>query len=416
MTTMPGYTPKEVLTPFPPAVTEAAVRASETSYSSDFIIGNLLTLTAYLVDLVHHTNIFGPSVHSPYNPSLATLYARLNEGYLAISPLTGIAKDAARQRKALGVRLRDSIEQRPLEDFEDMYYAVLARMQDMLQTLNARLASGFNAVTDVLFVSGPSIADLYASLTAHWNILNDVATVRAIDDAVRQTRVNRLYSEINAELEANVITPADAEELLTDLFESKDTTEGVAWITGWSPAMIGAWLEEKYRVLMQVEKEEDERQAREMRKRAKMAKVKAKKTTTRNRSPKKRSSLQKLLEGASEGMARLQDRTGSLKREPGHHVTVEQPHGREAPQVDKQIWDLHAMEKERLRQEQLQRDREWQLKSQRVSAYSNYLRNAASRDARSIIDSSAYSYSMRGSVSGSLASGKVEEDVSMVDG
>jgi hypothetical protein len=406
-TTMPGYAPKAVLTPFPPAVTEVDVIDSQTSYTPDFIIENLLTLTAYLVDLVNHTNIFGQSVHNPYSPSLATLYTRIKKGYVAISPLAGIAKDVARLRKTLGVRVRDPIEQRPLEDFEDLYYAVLARMQDMLQTLNARLASGFNAVSDVLFVSGPSIVDLHDSLTAHWEILNDAATVRAIDDAVRQARVNRLYAEINAELEANVITPTDADELLMDLFESKDTTEGIAWIGGWSPAMIGAWLEEKYRVLMQVEKEQDERQAREMRKRAKMVRVKVKKAS-RSRSLKKRSSLQRLLEDAPEGLARLQDRIGALRRGPARRVRV-QHHGSMEPQrVDEQVWDLQAIEQERIRQEQLQRDREWQLKSQRVSAYSNYLRNAASRDARSIIDSSVYSGSVRGSILAAPAPALVE--------
>jgi hypothetical protein len=159
--------------------------------------------------------------------------------------------------------------------------------------------------------------------------------------------------------------------------------------------------------LMQVEKEQDERQAREMRKRAKMVRVKVKKAS-RSRSLKKRSSLQRLLEDAPEGLARLQDRIGALRRGPARRVRV-QHHGSMEPQrVDEQVWDLQAIEQERIRQEQLQRDREWQLKSQRVSAYSNYLRNAASRDARSIIDSSVYSGSVRGSILAAPAPALVE--------
>ena len=36
-----------------------------------------------------------------------------------------------------------------------------------------------------------------------------------------------------------------------------DEIEGLAWIHGWHPNMINAWLEEKYRITFEIEKERD---------------------------------------------------------------------------------------------------------------------------------------------------------------
>ncbi|KAH8723935.1 hypothetical protein GQ44DRAFT_577936, partial [Phaeosphaeriaceae sp. PMI808] len=255
------------LTPFSPAVTEAAVKACTEVYEAEHIITNLLQLSKYLIDLISYTNIFGFDIHDPYSPSLRTLYERLNAGYVAISPLSGIAKDKKRLRETLEVRLKTPVAERPLEDFEDLYYAIVARMKDMVQMLNIRLASGFNTLSDALYVGGPSIETLCANLAEYWDILNNPSCVRALDDAIRLSRVDRLFEEIYAELEADVITPDDADELLTDLYESKDTTEGFSWIAAWSPAMIGGWLEEKYFILMEVEKSEARSQARKIKSR-----------------------------------------------------------------------------------------------------------------------------------------------------
>jgi hypothetical protein len=321
------------------------------------------------------------------------------------------------------------VQSRPLEDFEDMYYAVLARMQDMQHTLNARLSSGFNDVHDALFPGGPSIADFATSMAQYWGVFNAPACARALDDAVRQARVTRLYEEIHMALDANVITQADADELLTDLFESKDTAEGMKFIGRWSPAMIGGYLHERYRVLLQVEKEEDERQARELRKRARM---KGKVRKERRKSPMRRSSPEMMLEGAREGFARLREDDGGgggfavYQPSPGKQVRfveqVEDAMRVEAHQVDKvndndlvDSMDHNAIEQERACQEQLQHDIQWQLKSQRVSEYSSYLRGAASRGVRSIVNSSAYGGSVRGSSLGSPPSEIAEKDTDMME-
>jgi hypothetical protein len=420
---MPGYTPAAILPPFSPAVTEAAVQAATASYEPEYLIRNLIDLSSYLVDLVNHTNFFGPASHDPYSPSLKTLHERLHSGFSALTPLIETAKDESRMRQTLGIRIHEPVTSRSLEDFEDLYYAVLARMQDMMQTLNMRLASGFNSVTDPLFFEGPSIIDLHASLSEYWNMFNDPACVRALDDAVRQSRVNRLYEEINADLEANVITQVDADKFLSDLFEAKETTMGIKWMVEWNPAMIGMYLKDKYYVLLRLEKEEDERQVREMRKRARM-KVKIRKATRTSRSPIKRPSLEKMMDDMHTGHARLadHDKGAWLRRGPGQRVRFVEQAGdgtrMDAQQVDKSTpievdhhyQDQRIMEQGRVRQDQLHHHREWQLKSQRVSEYSNYLRGAASHNARSIVGGTVYGDSLYGSTLDSHVTETAGED------
>jgi hypothetical protein len=424
---MPGYTPNHVLLPFSPAVTESAVRDSTSAYDSDFMIRNLIDLSSYLVCLVNHTNLFGPPVHDPYSPSLKTLHERLHAGYPALTPLIEIAKNEHRMRQTLGIRIHEPVNQRALEDFEDLYYAVLARMQDMSQTLNMRITSGFNSVDDAIFENGPSISALHSSLAEYWSMLNDPACVRALDDAVRQARVNHLYEEINADLEANLITRDDATKFLEDLFHAKERTTGVEWIVAWNPAIIGMYLGDKYQVLLRVEKDEEERQVKDTRKRARM-KVKARKAARTSRSPTKRLSREKIIDDIGMGLARIQDneKGALLRRGPGHQVRVVEHNGDGAP-MDAQHADKssrievdHYQARRISKQGQVQQDQphhyqEWQLKSQRVSEYSNYLRGAASLNARSILGQSVYSDSIYGSILGSPFPEIGEEDADKME-
>lgn len=348
----------QALPPFQPAATEAQVKAATDSHDPEQIIRNLVDLSSYLISIDEHTKLFGAAAkHDPYKPSLKTLYDRLYAGVSTLSPLTSLARDAARLRQDVSVRLDKPVTERPLGDFEDLYYALLARLQDMAQMLTLRVTNGFNLPSEPVFDNGPSIAELYDGLMSYWYMLNDPACARALDDAMRQFRVGVLYREIYAEMEANIITPTDAEELLANLFESKEFTEGIAWIASWSPAMIGAYLSEKYHVALRVQREEDERVEREKRKRMSFKKPLG--------SMIKQRSLERMRRGSAK-QAHFVHQRGAVGYPTRQHVVNDH---------------------ERIRQEQLHRDREWQLKSQRVSDYSSYLRDAASRDARSIIKS-----------------------------
>jgi hypothetical protein len=393
---------KHTLPPFPPSVSEADVKASTTSYEPSYIIRNLTDLSTYLISLFKHTPMFGSVIHDPYTPSLKTLHDRLYAGHIALSPLVGIAKNAERLRKAVHARVDMDVSERPLEDFEDLYYALLARMKDISAILSVRVSNGFNAPSSPVFESGPTFSDLHSALTSYYLIFNHPSCVRALDDAVRQSRVNRLFEEIHLELKANVITQADADELLVDLYENRESTEGVAWVMGWSAAMMQAWLEEKWRLCLKVQREEDERVEREARRQKKMAKaamglkspmsVKRRKGSVRSfRSPTKRNSAEKMLQEA-----------GRVRRGPAKQASIVQQAmdgiEMEAQHIDGMQGQVQPVDaQDQARQEQAQRDREWQLKSQRVSEYSNYLRGAASHGARSIFDSTAFGSSLNGS-------------------
>jgi hypothetical protein len=443
---MPGYIPKAVLTPFPPAITEAAARAASAIYEREYIVHSLTGLSGYLVDMDDLTKIFGPSKHDPFRPSLKTLYDRLYAGYPTISPLPGMAKDTSQLRKTLTIRTRKPVSFRPLEDFEDLYYASLARMQDMTQTLNVRLASGFNKVTDKLFDNGPTIAEMHATLTEHWGIMNDPSLVCALDCAVRQSRVNKLYEAITTELEANVITQDDADELFTDLYNSKDKAEGLAWIAAWSPAMIGAWLEEKYRVLMHVEKKEQKRQHdrynKEMQRRSRLAKTRVTKSTksTRSlRSPIRRSSLEKMVQEVEAELAKLEvddhsedfkhgpaqqirfvqhfEKAMRLDDEPVHKDTrmeVNQQVNKETrTEMNQQTQGPRAIEQKQIGQVVPRGVDEWQLKTRRVSEYSNYLRSVASPNARSIMNGAAYQNAVRATYQGKFDGYTAEDEMEL---
>jgi hypothetical protein len=388
---MPGYNPIAVLAPFSLPVTEVAIKASAESYPADYIIANILELSGYLNGLVEHTNLFGALNNDPYSPSLKTLHDRLQAGYLMPSPISALTKDAKRLKQMLDKCITVAAAKRPLEDFEDVYYAILARMQAMLHTLNIRLSSGFNTPTDLLFTHGPDIVSLHASLTQYWDLLNHPACARALDDAIRQSRVNHIYTEIMTELNANIITSADADALLLDLYTDKDSAEGLDEIRCGSPAMIGAWLEEKYRTMLMVEKEENERVAREMHRHAKMkvAVPKVQKRTSQN--PRKRTSLQKMLEG----MERLQDGPGTVVGEAMREVGAKLPDKAVLHQPVRYL--SQAVDQDRAGKIQQRQSKEWELKAQRVSEYSQYLRGAASRNARRVVSSTMYNSAPRAS-------------------
>jgi hypothetical protein len=395
---MPSQTSNNPLLPFPSAVTEEAIQISPTVCDPSFVTSNLLGLSSYLVDIVNHTNIFGPGLDNPYQPSLKTLHDRLHAGRPSLTPLPAIARDATRLKESLDVRVDGDVTERPLEDLEDLYYAVLARMQEMLHTLNLRIASGFNSADDALFPGGPSISAWYASLTEYWILLNEPDCGRALDDAVRQGRVNRLYEEVVRRLEANEISHETAEAFLEELFNAQESTEGVTWVVDWNPVVVGVKLEEKYRTLFRVEKEEDARKAREMRRRSKNPVKDLKVKKTRSKGSRKRSSVDKLQAGLAACML-----GGPVEMA----IAGGRPDG--LARMDAQQVDTTRIESDHDTQDQRVNDlpsptTEWRVKSQRVSDYAKYLRGQASHDARSIVTGSTYGSPLDGSASGEIVS------------
>lgn len=360
---MPSSSKLVLLPPFSAAAAHAAVEASTEPCPTDFIINVLLEISGYLVSLDGQTKLFGRPVIDPYSPSLRTLYSRLHNGYLSPSPIQSHANHHLRIKATLGQRSTKDAEHRPLEDFEDLYYAVLARMQDIHQILNARLGSGFSTLADPIYPNGPSIADTYAGIAEYWDALNQPEFVKPLDCAVRRSRVKYIHQEIIAKVHDREITNEDADELLGDLYDPNEygNIQGLAWINGWAPCMVAAWLEEKYRIVFQVEKEA------------------AEEDNLMKKKPFDVQQQQHELKSIEEG----EKITNELQSVGGPVKMTKAMHQQPQNYLVKQQKYQHS----RL-QNELHKELEWQIKAQRVSEYTQYLRSVASSGARYMVEAS----------------------------
>jgi hypothetical protein len=366
-TIMSSRTKSARITPFSAAASQTAVEASDTSYPSGYVTSILLEISGFLVTLDRHTTLFGRLDHSPYIPSLRTLYVRLHDGQLNPSPLQSHANDTKRIKATIHQRTDKRAVQRPLQDYEDLYYAVLARMQDVHQMMDARLKSGFSALTDRVFADGPSVADMFLSLAEYWGALNETEFVKALDKAVRRSRAEYLQQEILTQVRTEEITRANADALLSNLFHPKeyDRIHGLAWISGWAPGMVNAWLVEKYRIVLQAEKEEAEGTA--------CIERKASNISMRSQQPQQEPEPEK-----------------EVKK------IVQWPpvQGTESPKPTMEHPQEQVRRGHRNVQEQIDYEMEWEMKAQRVSEYTQYLRSRASEEARQIVDRTVYETNM----------------------
>lgn len=305
---------------FPPAVTEEAVETITATLPDNYIIAQLLQLSSYLIGIVENTNFFGPVGHDPYSPTLRTLHDRLHLGCINPSILECVANDSERNSEILGQRVHVDIADRPLEDFEDIYYAVLARMRSMLQTINERLHSGFSTVDDLLFGGGPSIEVFSNGLLAFWVVLNEPEFAGTLDAAVRLSRVTATYHEINRMVEMNRITVADAVPFLDELYAAKHEAFGLRYeLLEHSPALTGVYLLGRHGVLLDLEAKEYGRKLRE-------AGQLFSPYAGRRKKKEKRSNTRVMLAGMQKGLRNLRDEDGAssssavLRPSPGKQV------------------------------------------------------------------------------------------------
>ena len=366
---MPSRTKSARLPPLCAPASQTVVEASDTSFPNGYVIPILLEISGFLVTLDRKTIIFGRPNHSPYSPSLRTLYVRLHGGQLNPSPLQTHANDIKRVQATIHQRTDKRAVHRPLQDYEDLYYAVLARLQDIHQMMNARLGSGFSALTDRVYLDGPSVADMFISLAEYWGALNETEFVKALDDAVRRARAEYLQQEILAQVRTEKITPANADALLSKIFHPKEYNRisGLAWISGWAPGMINAWLEEKYRIVLLVEKQDAEGTAC-IEKRASNISMRSQQP---QQEPEPEQEIKKTVrwseppvQGVKSPAATMEHPQEQVRR--GHHNM----------------------------QAQIDYDMEWEMKARRVSEYTQYLRSRASAEARQIVDRTVYESNM----------------------
>ncbi|KAF2867215.1 hypothetical protein BDV95DRAFT_464573, partial [Massariosphaeria phaeospora] len=211
-----------------------------------------LKLAPYLLDAETRSALLPADEHDPHRASLKTLFARLQAGHLAPSPLPEHTSDAAKVKATMHLRTGMRPMVRPLEDFEDLYYALLAKMQAQHHVLRARVESNFNGVGDALYVRGPTIAGYVQTLVEFWMVVNEPDFVQQLDEAVRRARIRAMHQDMLAQVQLGALTEADMAELLADLYDEDEYAgmHGMAWIGGWAPSMIAAWLDKKYRVVL----------------------------------------------------------------------------------------------------------------------------------------------------------------------
>ncbi|ORY19677.1 hypothetical protein BCR34DRAFT_453274, partial [Clohesyomyces aquaticus] len=186
---------------------------------------------------------------------LKTLHDRLHQGKLSPSPLQAHNSDISKIEATVQQHNTKTVRCRPLEDYEDLYYAAIAKVKDIHSQISLRLANKFNAPTDRIWAGGPSISSLAAALSDFWAVLTEPALVKTLDRAVRRSRVKLLHLAVLDKFSKKEIDEENCTDLIATLYGEGEcgNLPGLAWITGWAPSMIGAWLQEKYRLVLLVE-------------------------------------------------------------------------------------------------------------------------------------------------------------------
>ncbi|KAH9868417.1 hypothetical protein J1614_007489 [Plenodomus biglobosus] len=236
---------------FYPALTQHAIlTTNHEALPATFVINIMLNLSTYLISISSHGNFFGPRDTSSYNPNLRVLHARLLNGYVAPPQLPSQFQTPAHIEQSTRAHVfRGNVHQRHLADFQDLYYALLARIREMQQRMSDHLRSGFSTPDTELFPSGPTLANLHGVLSLHWDLLNGAATGKAMDAAIREARVQCIQDEIVAQVAGNILSAEEAEVQITQLREKHvyEAQPGLEWTPEWDAALVNAKLGEKYR-------------------------------------------------------------------------------------------------------------------------------------------------------------------------
>jgi hypothetical protein len=412
-----------LLPPFSAAVTQIAVDTATEPFPSDYIIEHLLTLSKYLIKLVDDSNLFGKPGSDTYSASLRTLYDRLQNKQIGPSTLPPGFLSEERIHARIYFRTDEEAVDRPLADYEDLYHALVARMQEMYQLLNLRIDSGFNVASHVVFEGGPSIADLHRCMSEYWDVLNDPACGKALDNAVREARVQTMRDEVLWQVENDYLSHEDAQLQWAQLHspEVYNSIPGLKFVQDWAPTIIGAYLEQKYRNMLNLEKQEAIFKAIQERRQAKMKSLhrrasligapevvngsvrdvrkevlQVRRRRSREQHQLRRSSI-KIQDRGIHTDASQVNQQPQMQYSPSRQAQLHDGHHHIAQSADLHSSTDEDIEQERVRQDRIHNALQWQMRTQRVSEYSSYLRSRASQDARSVVQGT------RGSVASSGA-------------
>ncbi|OAG06866.1 uncharacterized protein CC84DRAFT_1163170 [Paraphaeosphaeria sporulosa] len=330
-------------TRLPVAVPQETVEATPLASPDDLVKTYLLHVTSELLAIQASTTSFGASSTDRYSPSLQVLHARLQDGHH--SPFPGLENRSGNAFTRKGKAHRVAVPSpmvRPLGDFEDMYYAILATVKETHDSIILRLNNGFVDPNALLFPSSQHTIHFFQEWLAHqWTILNEPSLVRALDIAVREALVDgHLCQGLRSQVDSGQITHEQAETARAHLYQSDVFADmpGLSWVGNEHSAMINGRLNEKYRVVFQAEKQAHEKKIRMAKKREriqKTAKIGPKACGRRGSGEYRRQQQQVMAEQAQQAADMLPTSMG--KQSPRSEAEqAKQAHdiARQTPQVD----------------------------------------------------------------------------------
>lgn len=264
----------------PAAVLQEIVEDTPLASPDDVVKTYLLDVTSELLALQEAsttTTSLGASSTDRYSPSLQVLHTRLQHGHH--SPFPGLDSRSGEAFASAGKAHRAAVPlavDRPLDDFEDLYYAILATVKEMHEALVLRLNNGFVDPNALLFPASRYTVRFFQEWLAHqWAILNEASLVRALDVAVRKALVEgALCHGLRSQVESGQITHEEAEFARAQLYRPDVFADvpGLSWVGNEHAAMINGRLNEKYRAVFQTEKLAQAKKTRWAKKRDRMQK------------------------------------------------------------------------------------------------------------------------------------------------
>ena len=232
--------------PLKAAVTKQAVEASYDRLPDFEVKKYLLEIVAEIDFILSATNAAGKKSDDPDTATLQVLSYRLEKGYH--SPSYGLSDVSVPlgNRSLLRTKTKDSLS-RPLGDYEDLYYSLLATIKEMHSEVMTRMKMLFlSPDTPVLPAKGYTLKSLATWLYEQWDQVNKPAFVRALNDAIKVGHEYGLqFEELSGEPKTSLMRERKA-NIAQEI--------GLSYVGNGHPAMINGKLNEKYRLLLKVQK------------------------------------------------------------------------------------------------------------------------------------------------------------------
>jgi hypothetical protein len=246
--------PTSPLARLPEAVSKTSVLTEEHAMNHQVIIDTILEMTEDLLSFTKRDTLLGKGDPNPdlYAPSLGSIYARLESGQVPPSPIA--VGSSPKKKVKIHKRTNKTPSQRSLPEYEDIYYALLALVQEMHWDLTTRINNGFNHIDDFICEGSVRIFQLVDYLYKGWKFLNDPSVAKAFDDAVREACYKITQKKFRDDFKEGKYLAKDYKSLLKALKKDYDDIPGLVWIGGGSPAMINAYLHQKWRPVYSAER------------------------------------------------------------------------------------------------------------------------------------------------------------------